>query len=218
MEREDAGFMRRIIEAEDKQKTLRARYAAQLLDLERALATARRNIAENEARRLTEVRAPANGTATAVLGEVGQLADPSRPLLAIVPEHAVLEAKLLAPTRTVGFIRPGSAVMLRYDAYPYQRFGHHRGMLQSVSGAAVATTESVEGSGEEPVYQAIVTLPAQTVLAYGERHRLQAGMTVQADVLQDTRRLYEWALEPLYSITGKLHRESQGASAESSAQ
>ncbi|MEI0668290.1 hypothetical protein VUS98_32995, partial [Pseudomonas aeruginosa] len=25
-----------------------------------------------------------------------------------------------------------------------------------------------------------------------------------ADILQDTRRLYEWVLEPLYSLTGKL--------------
>ncbi|MFO1882602.1 hypothetical protein, partial [Pseudomonas aeruginosa] len=27
---------------------------------------------------------------------------------------------------------------------------------------------------------------------------------LDADILQDTRRLYEWVLEPLYSLTGKL--------------
>ncbi|MET5012441.1 secretion protein HlyD, partial [Burkholderia pseudomallei] len=31
-----------------------------------------------------------------------------------------------------------------------------------------------------------------------------AGMALQADVLQERRRLYEWVLEPLYSLTGKL--------------
>jgi len=30
------------------------------------------------------------------------------------------------------------------------------------------------------------------------------GMLLDADILQDTRRLYEWVLEPLYSLTGKL--------------
>ncbi|MFL4114118.1 hypothetical protein, partial [Pseudomonas aeruginosa] len=33
---------------------------------------------------------------------------------------------------------------------------------------------------------------------------LQSGMLLDADILQDTRRLYEWVLEPLYSLTGKL--------------
>jgi membrane fusion protein len=28
-------------------------------------------------------------------------------------------------------------------------------------------------------------------------------MAVEADVLLDTRRLYEWVLEPLYSLRGK---------------
>jgi membrane fusion protein len=33
---------------------------------------------------------------------------------------------------------------------------------------------------------------------------LQAGMLLEADILQETRRLYEWLLEPLYSISGKM--------------
>jgi membrane fusion protein len=30
-------------------------------------------------------------------------------------------------------------------------------------------------------------------------------MLIEADVLQERRRLYEWALEPLYTLTGKIH-------------
>jgi membrane fusion protein len=33
---------------------------------------------------------------------------------------------------------------------------------------------------------------------------LQVGMVVEADVMQDRRRLYEWVLEPLYGMAGKL--------------
>jgi membrane fusion protein len=29
-------------------------------------------------------------------------------------------------------------------------------------------------------------------------------MLVDADILQEKRKLYEWVLEPLYSLTGKL--------------
>jgi membrane fusion protein len=33
---------------------------------------------------------------------------------------------------------------------------------------------------------------------------LLAGMAVEADVLLERRRLYEWVLEPLYTVTGRL--------------
>ena len=56
----------------------------------------------------------------------------------------------------------------------------------------------------EPRYRIIVKLPAQTIRAYGQLQSLQTGMLIDADILQEKRRLYEWALEPLYSLSGKL--------------
>ena len=58
----------------------------------------------------------------------------------------------------------------------------------------------------EPVYAITVKLAAQTMTAYGEPRALQPGMRVDADILQETRKLYEWLLEPLYSISGKWQR------------
>ena len=48
------------------------------------------------------------------------------------------------------------------------------------------------------------SLDAQTIQAYGEARPLQVGMQLQADIMQERRKLYEWVLEPLLSITGKL--------------
>ena len=58
--------------------------------------------------------------------------------------------------------------------------------------------------GGEPLYRISVDLAAQTVTAYGKPVPLQAGMLLDADILQETRRLYEWVLEPLFSLSGKL--------------
>ena len=55
----------------------------------------------------------------------------------------------------------------------------------------------------EPAYRIIVTLAAQTATAYGEKVALQSGMRLDADVLIETRRIYEWVLDPLYSLTGR---------------
>jgi membrane fusion protein len=54
-----------------------------------------------------------------------------------------------------------------------------------------------------PGYRVTVELESQSVAAYGKPQPLQAGMLAEADVLQDTRRLYEWALEPLIGPAGK---------------
>ena len=55
----------------------------------------------------------------------------------------------------------------------------------------------------DALYRVTVTLAAQTARAYGEIAPLQPGMQLQADVLIETRRLYEWILDPLYSLTGR---------------
>ncbi|HEY8520075.1 MAG TPA: HlyD family efflux transporter periplasmic adaptor subunit [Gammaproteobacteria bacterium] len=211
LERELGAVRRELTDLENEARSLPLRYESRLAELERALAATRRELSESEARRLTVVTAPRGGIATAVLGEVGQVVDSTRPLLSIVPDGSTLEAQLFAPSRAMGFIEEGDRVLLRYEAYPYQRFGHHEGTVTAVSRAAVPANELLGHIGAidpaaGPLYRVSVRLASQTITAYGESHRLQAGMTVQADVLQDRRRLYEWILEPLYTLSGKIHR------------
>jgi membrane fusion protein len=37
-----------------------------------------------------------------------------------------------------------------------------------------------------------------------EKLQLQSGMRVEADLLHETRRLYEWVLEPIYAARSRL--------------
>lgn len=187
----------------------RVRYANQNSQLQRSISSADQERTEVEARRRVVITAPEAGRATLVSAEIGQAVDATRPLLNLVPDGAQLEARLYAPSRTVGFIRKGAPVLLRYQAFPYQKFGQHEGVVASVSNNAVPSTEFAgfalpDIPPGEPVYAVTVTLKQQTVRAYGEDRPLTTGMRLDGDVLQETRRLYEWMLEPLYSITGKM--------------
>ena len=56
----------------------------------------------------------------------------------------------------------------------------------------------------EPAYRVTVVLESQVVKAYGQDLPLQAGMIVDADIWLDRRRLYEWVLDPLYSVLGRV--------------
>lgn len=185
----------------------------QLALIERNIASAEQELTESEARRRLVITAPESGTATAVVAEVGQVVDTDRPLASIVPTGAKLQAHLYVPSKAVGFVKPGDAVLLRYQAYPYQKFGHHRGIVATVSRTALVSHELTgagmplgggAGAANEPLYRVTVDLTSQSVDAYGRPQPLQSGMLLDADLLQDTRRLYEWVLEPLYSLSGKL--------------
>ncbi|MFA6921726.1 MAG: HlyD family efflux transporter periplasmic adaptor subunit [Gallionella sp.] len=185
----------------------------QLAQIEREITSTGQELTESEAKRRLVIAAPETGIATAVSAEVGQAVDTSKPLVSVVPDGAILQAHLYAPSKAVGFVKAGDAVLLRYQAYPYQKFGHAEGKVISVSKTAIPSNElagignlsnNVAGSNNEPLYRVTVGIAAQVINAYGKPQQLQAGMLLEADVLQDTRRLYEWVLEPLYSLTGKL--------------
>jgi len=162
-------------------------------------------LTEADSRRAVVLTASADGTVTTILAEVGQTVNPGAPLLSILPQGAALEAELLVPTRAAGFIKPGQSVALRYQAFAYQRFGHHQGEVLRVGRSVIQPNETtVPMAVSEPVYRVTVRLPAQQMQAYGQAMSLQAGMAVDADIWLDRRRVIEWLFDPLLSITGRV--------------
>jgi membrane fusion protein len=115
---------------------------------------------------------------------------------------------LLVPSRAIGFIEPGDRVLLRYQAFPYQKFGHQEGRVAAISRSALSAGElgGLIGSTQqgEPFYRVTVSLARQAIIAYGKPEALKPGMLVDADVLGERKALVEWIFEPLYSLHGKL--------------
>jgi membrane fusion protein len=130
--------------------------------------------------------------------------------------------------RQAGFVEKGQRVLLRYAAYPYQKFGMGNGEVIEVSRSPyvvqelpthiAATLSGIAQSGD-PVYRVTVRVTDQAVQAYGHAHELKAGMLAEADVIQDTRTLWEWVLEPVLSLSRRVAAhasDSQIALAQSS--
>ena len=188
----------------------------QLSQIDRGITQLEQEDVENRARREVVVRASEAATVTAVNVTRGQLVQPLQTLVTLIPnardgERSRLQAHLFAPSRTVGFVKPGQAVWLRYAAFPYQKFGMGKGTIESVSRTPLAVPELPPGQaqavaavaqGNEPVYRIAVRLEAQSIDAYGEAHDLKAGMALDADVVQDRRRIWEWFLDPVLAASG----------------
>lgn len=150
------------------------------------------------------VTSPVQGVVSAQLFKPGQAVQAGQPLMSVLPGDGRLEAELLVPSRAIGFISPGDTVLLRYQAYPYQKFGHHRGEVARISRSTVGTASAVEGGAGESFYRVSVALERQAVTAYGRQEALKPGMQLDADVLGERRSLVEWVLEPLYSVQGTV--------------
>jgi membrane fusion protein len=172
---------------------------------ERDLAQLMQLLTESESRRTVLVTAPIDGTATAVLGDQGQGAGPQTLLLSILPADAELQARLLVPSRAIGFLAQGGRVSMRYQAFPYQRFGSFGGHVREIPRTMTAPGEAdMPVVLNESVYRVSVVLEAQAVHTGTAKLPLQAGMLLEADLWLERRRLFEWLFEPVATVARRV--------------
>ncbi|NPT42087.1 HlyD family efflux transporter periplasmic adaptor subunit [Paraburkholderia sp. 1N] len=208
LERDRTGMMQSLHEANSSLAESSLQHQNQIAQIQREVIAVDQTVIESEAKREFVISAPEAGTVTAVIAQPGQTVDIAQPLVSIVPEGTHWRAYLFVPSAAIGFVRVGDPVLLRYQAFPYQKFGQYQASVVSIArtalSAAELATSGIQSASDRTYYRITVALKSQTVTAYGKPQALEAGMTLQADILQERRRLYEWVLEPLYSMTGKL--------------
>jgi len=151
------------------------------------------------------LEAPISGIVSALQAVEGQSANPQHPLVSIIPSGGHLQAQLYVPSRAIGFVKIGLPVQLRYNAFPYQRFGSHQGQIVQVAHSILTPGEiPAPIQLHEPVYRVTSSLAHTYVKAYGKRLNLTPGMLLKADIVLDRRPLYQWLFKPLYSLQGTL--------------
>ena len=159
-------------------------------------------IQENEAKQTLYVLAPADGILTDLQVHVGQGVEPNKTLVTLLPNSGAMEANLFVESSAIGFVRVGEPVLLRYAAFPFEKFGLYGGKVTELTRAPV--TEDAgrpRGSNDKAALYRIVVVPnLPYVLVDGKQQRLEAGMQVEASIDLDRRHLYEWIFEPFYRV------------------
>jgi membrane fusion protein len=189
--------------------------ARDLAEMDRTAAQLEQQRAESEARRAIEVRAPEKGILTSIRVQAGQGVAAGATLLTLLPSDGRLQANLFVESSAIGFIDTGEAVMLRYAAFPFQRFGLYRGTVTEVTRAPLEAADLPEAAGAKAkngdgIYRIIVRPDENSVIAYGESRRLEAGMRVEADIALEKRPLYRWLLDPLYRVKRSVDLVTRG--------
>lgn len=212
LDRERQALVQSIATLKSELLGLDAKHANELAEMHRRILDVDQMLLEGEVRRQSVLVAPSSGIVGAVIAEEGQSVDVNRPVASIIPDGAQWQVHLFVPSIAAGFLHVGDSVRIRYHAYPYQKFGQYHATVAIIASttsppAELASTgmpgASDNRSGVE-YYRVVATVDQQDVQAYGKRVPLRAGMSLQADIQQEHRRLYEWALEPLLSLTGTI--------------
>ncbi len=144
---------------------------------------------------------------------VGTVVQPGTVLLTLVPMNETLRAEVWVSNEDIGFVRPGQPVKLKFAAFPFQKYGMVKGIVEYISAdAADPSANSAppsDGTGKPMpyVYKALVTLKSMSLETGGERFQLTPGMRTNAEILLGVRTVAEYLLSPVQKAWHESGRE-----------
>ena len=206
LERSQVNLKNQIQRLENEKKLLPEEHADNVAQLRARLSDLAQQIAQINGQRAYVVKATRSGVVNNLQVREGQQAQVNIPAMTLVPEGQVLTAQLLVPVRSAGFVTADQRLNIRYDAFPYQKFGLYVGSVKEVSDTVVLPDDLLHSpvAVGEPVFRVTAELVQPSVSAYGQQFPLKAGMTLSADVQLAERSLLQWLLEPVFSLKGRL--------------
>lgn len=151
------------------------------------------------------VYSPLDGIVSNLLYQEGQFSNVTKPLVKIVPKGSELRAELFIPAKQAGFLSHESNVIIRYDAYPYMRFGTARATINQISQSVLTDAEDDKPVRiGEPYYKVTALLDNQFVTIYGKQKSIRQGMTFSAVIVGTKRKMWQWILDPVFSFYGDV--------------
>lgn len=145
---------------------------------------------------------------------VGTVVQPGTVLLTLVPKDEILKAEVWVSNEDIGFVRQGQKVKLKFDAFPFQKYGMVEGTVEHVSADAADQNSNNGNTSPDPVkraqplvYKALIVLQAMQLNMNGQRFALSAGMQTHAEILLGTRSVAEYLLSPVRKAWHEAGRE-----------
>ncbi|TNH06260.1 HlyD family efflux transporter periplasmic adaptor subunit [Testudinibacter sp. TR-2022] len=176
------------------------------------------NIKLMEIKSITEIiiNSPINGRVEAIHITSGQSIHENSPLLQISPSQK-REYKLVfwIPSDGMPYISIGEKIKVRYDAFPYEKFGQFNGIIESISAIPASSQElsfyknaPLNADPNNPLYKVIVNIEQQQIDYDKKTLLFTDGMRAEATVFLEKRPLYQWIFLPFYSLQKNLISES----------
>jgi hemolysin D len=184
-----------VLKSEEQQKDLQSQMGTLGTEIDQT----KQQIEELE-RQLKQkvVRSPVDGTVLQLpfkqpktFVQMGQL------VAQVAPSNASTILKVQMPSSNSGFLKPGMAVKVKFDAYPFQDYGVVNGKVLWVS----PDSKLVEaGTTKIEAFEMEVVLDREYIQSQGKKVALTLGQTATAEVIVRQRRTIDLILDPFKKL------------------
>ena len=178
-----------------------------------------RQLTEVNAKGTLIISAPSDGRIESLSVTDGQMVKTDDSLAQLIPANADSYYLVLwAPNESVPYISVNDKINIRYEAYPYQKFGQFSGEIMSISNVPASSQEmstysssplSQNNINYQAYYKVMVSLDKQQLVKFNSKIKLTNGMKADITLFLEKRPIYQWMLSPFYdiqkSITGPIN-------------
>ena len=165
---------------------------------------------------LVTIVAPEDGMVIELASRsVGSIVRDAEPLLVMVPSSAPLICEVEVSSPEVGEVSVGDSVLVKVDAFPFQRYGGVWGTIRSIShesfpvgaGGEMDALSSKKAISRGGMHRVVVDLSDNRVELLPTGRLLFPGMTARGEVHVGRRRLINYILYPLVRGLKESFRE-----------
>jgi hemolysin D len=140
---------------------------------------------------------------------VGGVVKPGDTILNIVPLSATPEIEAQVLNKDIGFVLAGQKVSVKFDAFPFTRYGTVAGeVIDPSAGSGQAVSRDANKDDKLGlIYPVRVRLDASDIMIDGMRVAIAPGMAVNAEIITGNRRVIEYVLLPVLRYRDEAGRE-----------
>lgn len=158
------------------------------------------------------VISPIDGRIDSVSATIGQIIKEGDSLVQILPEEkGEYQLVIWVPNSAISFVKMNGQVNIRYDAFPFEKFGQFKGQIKEISKLPATLQElslyknmPLEFNQNVPLYKVLVKIEDQSVAYNDHKLTFMNGMKAEATIFLENRKLYEWMLFPVYNFTKNM--------------
>lgn len=191
--------------------------AQKLADATAKLSDARQQLNKAQLRRqLVELRADRSGTVLSVAKvSVGSVLQSGQKLISLVPSDAPLEVEADIPGNESGYVHVGDKVAIKFNTFPFTRYGLAYGTVRVISGDSFTAQEEQRNptsplpvpNSTEPYYRARITINQVKLHGVPKDFHLMPGMPVTSDVKVGKRTVLGYLMEVVLPVGRDAMRE-----------
>ena len=207
-------------------RQFRTEASAEMVELTGRIADTRRDLAVAE--RLVEdhvIRSPISGSVQELEpNSAGEYVRAGQVLMFVVPTESELEVEARIANRDIGFVEVGQEAVIKFEAFPFTRYGNVRGTLRNLSRDVVtsdnppAVNVTTDVNERKALAEFVSAMPGTNYLARfsmtepwletdGRKVMIEPGMTATVDIRVARRRVIDFLVAPLVRYSDESFRE-----------